>query len=188
MDISSLSDNDLVCYVRDKDKQAFAYIIERFESRLSRYVMYIVNDLEGSKDIVQEVFIKGYINLASFDINSKFSSWIYRIAHNEAINYINKNKKFVNFDTTNLLNELVSTFKKPEEVIFDEELILNFKEVINKIEKKYSEVLILYILEQKSYEEISYILRTPTSTVGTRIKRGKILLQSLMKEKGYGSN
>ena len=186
MDIFSFSDEELVTYIRDENKEAFAHLIDRYEPKLIRYITYLVNDDEKAKDIVQDTFIKVYVNLNNFQVNKKFSSWVYRIAHNEAINLINKEKKLVNFDTTNLLDELVSTFKKQEEVIFEEELVNDLKEVLTSIDSKYKDILVLYLLEQKGYEEISEILRIPTSTVGTRIKRGKIQVQNLLKQKGYG--
>ncbi|MBU4422044.1 RNA polymerase sigma factor [Patescibacteria group bacterium] len=140
-------------------------------------------DADELEDILQDVFIKAYKNLYGFDANKKFSSWIYRIAHNEAVNYLKKNSR-----TKVSLDEV-------EYKIADEKIDLNGhidktflkKEIgrcLKNIKLKYQEPLILFYFEQKSYEEISDILRIPTSTVGTLISRGKkIIKEKLEKEK-----
>jgi len=94
-DISKLSDEKIVELTRKKDKELFVHIIKRYQDKLMRYSNYLVGDEHNAADIVQESFIKAYTNLNGFDIKKKFSSWIYRIVHNEAINLINKQKKQV---------------------------------------------------------------------------------------------
>ena len=91
--ISKLSDEQLVGYIREKDKEAYVEIINRYKDRLMRYAAYLTGDNDNASDAVQEAFIKAYINLNGFNTKKKFSSWIYRIVHNEAMNLLRKDNK-----------------------------------------------------------------------------------------------
>jgi len=172
------SDEEVVFYVQSKDQEAYSVIVERYQNKLLRYVNSIVKEHAKAADTVQETFIKSFINLRSFDNKKKFSSWIYRIAHNEALNAIKKNHKEIYFD---------DDFDFPS----DENITENFekKEIaskvescINKMSLLYSEPLVLYAIEEKSYEEISDILRIPMGTVATRISRAKLLMKNICKK------
>jgi len=175
-DTSDISDEQLVKYIREKDKEKYAEIIKRFKDKLMRYALYLTDDYHLAADVVQESFIKTYINLNSFDIKKKFSSWIYRIVHNEAMNILRNrsNQKFpilenVEFDSgINLENDLIK-----------KELQAHTHYCLKNLPILYREPLSLFFLEDKSYEEISDILRLPTGTVGTRINRGKILMKKI---------
>lgn len=177
-----LTDEQLVEIIREKDKELYSEIIKHYNQKLSHYLRKFIHDPDELEDVLQVVFIKAYRNLYGFNVKNKFSSWIYRIAHNEAVNYLKKNSR-----TKIFLDEV-------EYKIADEKIDLNghidkvfLKREIGKcmesIKFKYREPLILFYFEQKSYEEISDILRVPTSTIGTLISRGKkIIKEKLEKE------
>ncbi len=175
MDLSKLSDEQVVELVRSVNKENYAEIIRRYQSKLVRYATYLVNDPDTGADIAQESFIKAYVNLNSFKTDKKFSSWIYRIAHNEAINTIKKYKKSVSIDET---FDLGSGEDIEDEFIKDE-IISRTHRCLNNMPIIYREPLSLYYLEEKSYEDISDILRIPTSTVGTRISRAKSIMKKI---------
>ena len=84
------TDEQIAQAVQKGDSSAFGLLVERYEPKLLRYAKKFLFDYEDGKDIVQEVFIKAYSNIQSFDSGRSFSSWIYRIAHNEFINAIRK--------------------------------------------------------------------------------------------------
>jgi len=174
-DISKLSDEKVAEIVRTKDKEAYAEIIKRYQTKLMRYANYIMGDEHKGADAVQEGFIKAYINLNGFDTKKKFSSWIYRIVHNEAMNMLSKHKKkqpmdeHVEFDSgINLEDEFIKN-----------ELVSHAHHCLEQMPIIYKEPLSLYFLEEKSYEEISDILRIPMGTVATRINRAKGIMKSI---------
>ena len=173
--ISKMTDEEVVKKICRNDKEAFSEIIKRYEDKLLRYAEYLVNNIDLASDIVQESFIKAYINLNGFDVKKKFSSWIYRIVHNEAINAVKKQRKelpiYENF-------ELDSGIDLEDEIIV-EEIKKKAHKCLSQMPVIYREPLSLYFLEEKSYEEISDILRIPISTVGTRVKRAKILMKKI---------
>ncbi len=175
LDTKELSDNEIVEKVRTCDQELYAVIIDRYHKKLVRYVNNLIKNEDKAIDIVQESFIKAFINLNSFNIEKKFSSWIYRIAHNQAINLAKKYQK-----ETPLLEDW--DFKSDDDIEKDFEE----KETIEKVEKclkniplLYSEPLSLYYIDEKSYEEISDILRIPMGTVATRINRAKKLMKNI---------
>lgn len=170
-----LSDEQLVEIIRTKNKELFSEIIKRYQDKLMRYSTYLIRDHDKAVDIVQNTFIKAYVNLNSFNLNKKFSSWIYRITHNETINMIKKYDKQIPLD--NKVDFKTNT--NIEDDFIKKELENNTYYCLKQMSQKYSEPLSLYFLEEKSYDEISDILRIPINTVGTRIKRAKILMKKI---------
>lgn len=171
----TLTDEDIVDRIRSGNRDLYAVIMERYSQKLMRYVLNLVHDDDQAAHIVQDTFIKSYINLSGFDSHKKFSSWIYRIAHNEALNIIKKGRKEVP-----LLVEL--EFASEEDLIksFEEkETSEQVRKYLNALPLIYSEILNLFYLEEKSYQEISDILRIPVGTVAIRLSRAKKLMKNL---------
>lgn len=172
-----MSDEEMV-NIALREPALFGHVIERYEEALDRYIRRLgVREREDRQDILQEVFIKVYKNLNGFDKSLKFSSWIYRIAHNEAISWFRKRnirpEGHLIADSEDVL-KLTKTSESDQEKLFDVEVNV---EVLNKaldqLEAKYREVLILRFFEHREYEDISDILKIPVGSVGTLIHRGK---------------
>jgi len=167
-----------------QNQDDFLYIVRRYEEKLSRYITRISGlPKEDVEDLLQDVFIKVYQNLNDFDTSLKFSSWIYRIAHNETISNYRKTKsrpQSVSYDDEPALaNQLASKtdFIKEIEKEYDAKVI---RQVLSKMDKKYREVLVLKFLEEKDYNEISDILQKPIGTVGAMINRGKAQFKKIV--------
>lgn len=172
---SNIKDEKLAEIVRSKDKEIYAEIIKRYQSKLMRYVVNIMQNEDKAADVVQITFIKAYVNLQGFDVKKKFSSWIYRIAHNETINMLKKYKKEL---PLNLAADFVSGISLEDRLI-QKELNEHARDCLSQMNLIYRVPLTLLFLEDKSYEEISDILRIPIGTVGTRINRAKILMRKI---------
>lgn len=177
---SHFTDEQLVVQIREKDKELYSEIIRRYETKLSHYLRKFFRNQDELEDVLQEVFIKVYRNLYGFDVDKKFSSWIYRITHNEAINYLKKNsKKNISLDETEW--DIVDEKFDLNEHIDNKQVREKVSKGLSELKEKYREPLILYYFEQKSYEEISDILRLPRNTVGVLILRGKEKLKETFK-------
>ncbi len=174
-DLSKLSDEEVVELVRSKDKELYSEIIGRYQKKLLRYASYLTNDDNHGADATQEGFIKAYINLKGFDTKKKFSSWIYRIVHNESMNLIKKNKKRVWMDDKIDYDSGINI----EDDFIKHELINKTHGCLDSMPIMYKIPLSLYYLEEKSYEEISDILRIPIGTVGTRVSRAKKIMKKI---------
>lgn len=169
------TDEQLVALVRSKDKELYRTLMQRYEKKLMNYIRYFVRDELRAADVVQESFIKAYINLQGFNTKKKFSSWIYRIAHNEAMNIINKYRKEVTLDDH---FEYTSPGDIEKEVGI-KELQRKAHDCLGAMPMLYAEPLALYFLEEKTYDEISDILRIPMGTVATRINRAKVIMKKI---------
>ncbi len=177
IDSLQLSDAELVTQTL-KDKNHFGVLIERYEAKLMRYINRLgVRRPEDQDDVLQEIFIKVYRNLNGFDTSLSFSSWIYRIAHNEAISWYRKTAVRPEGHLVVSSEEILTLLGSKEtsaEVVFDESLNAEVvSQALDTIDEKYREVLILRFFEHKEYEEISDILKIPMGSVGTLIHRGK---------------
>lgn len=176
---SSLSDEALIALIRTNQPELYSEIIRRYQEKLTRYIRRFTASESLREDILQEVFIKTYRNLRDFDVTRSFSSWIYRIAHNESINQCKKHQR-----------ESLVIDEWEWEVVDDrldlgahldtQESIKIVQKALQLLKEKYRQPLLLYFFEDKTYEEISDILHIPRNTVGTLIARGKAQLKSLL--------
>lgn len=173
--LSQLSDEQLVKIICQQDKEIYHEIIKRYQPKLLRYVTYLTRDENQAADIVQETFIKAYINLNGFNPQKKFSSWIYRIAHNETMNSFNRSPKQQFLDEDSDFDSGVNL----QDDLIKQELQNHIQDCLAQTPLLYREPLSLYFLEEKTYQEISDILRIPTSTVGTRINRAKLIIKKI---------
>jgi len=183
-----MSDLELV-QLSLENKENFYYLIKRYELKIFHYIRRLTNvSQEEREDILQDIFIKVYRNLNGFNQNLKFSSWIYRIAHNEIINHYHKNKSRLKTFSLNLdnndvyhLDELISDTDDIFNHLITHENADKIREVLAKLPNKYREILILRYLEEKKYDEISDILCKPPGTVATLINRAKSKFKKIAK-------
>ncbi len=181
------TDEELVSLTLE-DQNAFLYLVNRYEAKLFSYILKISNlDSVEAEDVLQDVFIKVYKNLNAFDADLKFSSWIYRITHNEVISNFRKKKARPEKILTNPEDDVMERIA--DELDIERQIDLktigeNIYKILNEMEEKYKEVLILKFLEEKDYKEISDILKKPMGTVATLINRAKKQFKEKVKELG----
>lgn len=164
------------------DQGYFCWLVKRYEQKLARYVIRISGATkEEAEDILQEVFVKVYRNLNDFDPDLKFSSWIYRIAHNQVISHYRRQKARPR--SVELSDELANHLSADLDLVkeIDSKILkAKVKNAIGNLDVKYREVLVLRFFEEKSYEEISDILKKPPGTVATLVNRAKKRLKNEM--------
>jgi RNA polymerase sigma-70 factor (ECF subfamily) len=151
---------------------------------LTRYLRRLgVSRSEDVEDVLQDVFLKAYRNLNDFDQELRFSSWIYRIAHNTAMSFFRAKRVrpegMLVDDGEELLTQVKSdlNIETEAERAFDAELL---RAALDTLDAKYRDVLVLRYFEQREYAEISDILRIPEGTVATLIHRAKKKLASAL--------
>ena len=175
------------------ENQEYYYcLMKRYEMPLMNYIRKLSGmnrvDIE---DILQEVFILAYQNLNDYDRQFKFSSWVYRIAHNQTVSMLRKrtkNDQDISWDEHDL-EQLVHSDVDIEQVLLQKMGYHDLLRIINLLPLKYKEVLLLKFVEEKDYQEISDILRKPMGTIGTLINRAKKkLLQEIEKTKSRSNN
>jgi RNA polymerase sigma-70 factor (ECF subfamily) len=171
-----LSD-EAVVKAAQTDLDMFGVIVERYEQKLKFYILRIsnVSDLEA-EELLQDIFLKVWKNLNGFDEGLKFSSWIYRIAHNETISSFRKQKSRGEDKRTDLESELFENLPDDSDFTkeFDQKLNAHqVRSILESLTENYREVLVLRFIEDKSYEEIGDILMKPSGTIATLISRAK---------------
>lgn len=175
-----LNDEELVEIVRSRERELYGEIIRRYQNKLGRYLKKFIYDQDEVEDVLQTVFIKAYQNLHGFNTHKKFSSWIYRIAHNQAVNHLKKNSRgqiSLNEVEYKIVDEKINLNAQADRILLKQQM----EKVLSSLKLKYREPLVLFYFEQKSYQEISDILRLPMGTVGTLIRRGKKILKKNLK-------
>jgi len=170
------SDSDLV-ELSLQDSSYFGVLIERYEVKLTRYIRRITYaSYDDTQDILQDIFIKTYKNLAGFNTSLSFNSWIYRIAHNTVVDHARKIQTSQKHGVTDQDDEVFHWTADNKNFLQELELQEfqgEIQSVIRDLPLKYREVLELKFLEGLSYREISDIVQKPEGTVATLINRAK---------------
>lgn len=179
--ISNMDDKELVALAL-KEKENYEYLMQRYEARLLRYIIRLSGvRKEDAEDILQESFLKVYKNLNGYDPKLNFSSWIYRITHNEAITHLRRRKarpKIADTEDSNLLMDFVKSDPGFGADVEKKYLAEDLGKVIDSLDKKYREVIVLIYLEEKSYKEVSDIIKKPIGTIATLLSRAKKQLRN----------
>lgn len=170
------SDEELVKLTLESQDN-FLYLIDRYKGRLTSYIRRLTNiSSEDAEDTLQEIFIKVYLNLNDFNGDLKFSSWIYRIAHNQVISNHRKLKARPEGYKVNIDDVAARNLAADINIMAGVDLQIlktNIFKILNKLDEKYREVLVLKFLEEKNYQEISDILKKPAGTVASTINKAK---------------
>ncbi len=175
------TDEQIAMRVQKGESDAFGELVERYQEKLLRYARKFLFDVEDGADTVQDVFLKAYENIQSFDATRRFSPWIYRIAHNEFVNALKKkqaSRTIFAFDIDTVFPHLTAA-ETSDSAAIENDLRSTLEGHLGKLDTKYREPLVLYYFESMDYKEISEILRIPVSTVGVRLARGRAILQNI---------
>ena len=180
--LTQLSDED-VAREALQDKEAFTALMTRYQDRLDRYLRRLgMGRLEDRQDVLQNIFLKVYRNLNGFDLHLRFSSWIYRIAHNETMSFFRSRKARPEAppdDGDDILERIPAAL----DIEGDANIMLDAKRVrkaLDTLDPKYRDVLVLRFFEDRAYNEMSDILRIPMGTVATLLNRAKKKLHDAM--------
>ncbi|MGG0718928.1 RNA polymerase sigma factor SigW [Robertmurraya massiliosenegalensis] len=166
------------------DQNAYAEIVEIYKDKVFQLCFRMLGNRHEAEDMAQEAFIRAYVNIASFNIDLKFSTWLYRIATNLCIDRIRKKKpdfyldaEVSGTDGLTMYSQVPSDSALPEEEVESIELHETIQREIAKLPEKYRSVIVLKYIEELSLNEISEILDMPLGTVKTRIHRGREALR-----------
>jgi len=186
-DTALAEDQDLVRAAL-REPKAYSLIVRRYEAPLKRYIGRLLGTSSPSiEDVLQEAFIKAYVNLNDYDQRRRFSPWLFRIAHNEAHSLLRKQRtgpRVIPGEEGLLLLERLTEGNDARtdlDLARDEERV---RAALTDLDKRYRDVMILRFLEDRNYEDISDILELPMGTVATLISRGKQQLRRALGERG----
>jgi RNA polymerase sigma-70 factor, ECF subfamily len=175
MVIEAMSDNELVRLSRAGSNEAFAVLVNRYQSSLLHLSLRYVHDIFIAEDIVQDSFLKAYEKLASFQFRSAFKSWLYRITINTAKNSLRSNKHTVSVDQVQL-----EVAEQCEANLIDKQLLQQAKKIIKDLPDKQQSALKLRVFSDLSFKEVAQKLDCPYDTAKANYRHGLIKLQEKM--------
>ena len=184
-----ISDEILIKKFQDGDVGAYNQLVFRFKDRLLNFIYRFVNDLDLAEDLVQDTLLKLYTHKDSYREIAKFSTWLYTIAANLARTELRKKKRRKTFSVTELSREdrefiIVSSDVDPSEDLSSQNFERNIQLALAELPDDFKTIIILRDIQELSYDEISKIVKVPLGTVKSRINRGRVKLQQLLKKKG----
>lgn len=172
------TDYELVQDCVQGNTDAFEELLGRYKNLVYSVILRMVNDLDDANDLAQEVFIKTYKNLNKYSPEFKFSTWIIKIATNTVIDFRRKKKPDA-IDIDEMIYEPADE-DTPEATYVQNEGKRVLSEAIKKLPEMYKVPIVLYHLEDMSYQEISEILNISLSKVKNRIFRGRKMLKDII--------
>ena len=179
---------DIIKKAQNGDMAAFEQIVIKYQSIIYNTAFKICNNPDDAYDISQESLLKIYKNISYFEGKSKFSTWIYRIVTNTALDYIKKHRKSNVFslnaemdeDGDSYIENIRDTSPTPEEALDSEETKKLVHEALNKLSENHRAVLVLRDINGLSYEEIAEVLLCSEGTVKSRINRARNALYEII--------
>ncbi|RFU61021.1 RNA polymerase sigma factor SigW [Peribacillus glennii] len=170
------------------DQNAFAEIVELYKDKVFQICYRMLGNRHEAEDLAQEAFVRAYVNIHSFNITMKFSTWLYRIATNLCIDRLRKKKPDFYLDAEvagteglDMYSQIPADTALPEDEVESMELQETIQAQIEKLPEKYRAPIVLKYIEELSLKEISEILDLPVGTVKTRIHRGREALRNQLR-------
>ncbi len=190
----SLADGELITRALAGREESFEELVRRYQRPIVAYVYRMVGDYDSALDLTQEVFIRIYNSLGRYRPEFKFSTWIYRIAHNAAIDHLRRSDSSRTEDLEvegeggqTFQRPLASKAPTPEQLSERNERRVEIEEVIGQLPPAYRELIVLRHAHDFSYDEIAEVTGLPLGTVKNRIFRAREAMRAQLVERGITS-
>ena len=190
----SVADSELVARAIAGREESFEELVRRYQRPIVAYVYRMVGDYDSALDLTQEVFIRIYNSLGRYRPEFKFSTWIYRIAHNAAIDHLRRSDSS-RTEELEVEGEGGQTFQRPlaskaptpEQLSERNERRGEIEEVIRQLPPAYRELIVLRHAHDFSYDEIAEVTGLPLGTVKNRLFRAREAMRAQLVERGITS-
>ena len=188
--IKTLTDVELIAKAITGREDGFEELVRRYQRPITNYVFRMLNDYDSSLDVTQEVFIKVYNSLHKYSSEYKFSTWLYRIAHNAAIDFIRRrapNEQSIETENKDGAYQLQieSPNPTPEQDRERSEWRTEIESVVKCLPSVYRELIVLRHAQDLSYDEIAEITNLPLGTVKNRLFRAREMMREIFVERGF---
>jgi len=174
---------------KDKDQQAFSDLMDKYKDPIYYMLLKMVNNNDDAEDLTLEAFGKAFNRLNQYTPNFAFSTWLFKIATNNCIDFLRKKKKNVmsidnrvsNNDGEEYMFEIKSDGMSPEQIAMNEQKIQLMRQYVKKLKPRYEILVEMRYFKEMSYEEISIELNLPLGTVKAQLFRAREFLYNIMK-------
>jgi len=188
--IQKMTDVELIAKAIRGREDGFEELVRRYQRPITNYVYRMLNDYDSSLDVTQEVFIKVYNSLKKYSSEYKFSTWLYRIAHNAAIDHMRRNT--VNQQSLETENgdgayqlQIESPNPTPEQDRELSEWRTEIEAVVKCLPTAYRDLILLRHSRDLSYDEIAEVTQLPLGTVKNRLFRAREMMREIFIERGF---
>ena len=168
-------ESDLIDQALTGDRGAFTRLVQLNQDRLFASMLQVTGSPDEAEEVVQEAFIRAFIKLDTFQRNSQFFTWLYRIAFNSALTRRRRNRARVSLDqfreTTG--NEIADSGAGVDEPMLQKERIAMVREAMKRLTDEHRSILVLREMDEQSYESIAEILEISIGTVRSRLSRAR---------------
>ncbi len=184
----SASDEELVLLAAEGDEAAFAVLVKRYQRRVSAFVSQMVGDLDVARELTQEAFLRAWRALGRFDRRYKFSTWLFRIAHNLAIDQLRRRRVLTmplegrDADGEPVESRLPDGGRDPLQHLENRELSQRLRQVIDDLRPEYRELILLRHFAGLSYQEIADLQGRPLGTIKNKLFRAHNVLRNELAE------
>ena len=189
--VAAAADTELVVRALAGREDGFEELVRRYQRPIVAYVYRMVGDYDAALDLAQEVFIKVYNSLGRYRPEFKFSTWIYRIAHNAAIDHLRRQgaarieeMEVEGQEGTTFEKPLASKAPTPEQETERGERRAEIEEVVAQLSPAYRELIVLRHSHDLSYDEVAEVTSLPLGTVKNRIFRAREAMRELLVARG----
>ncbi len=181
MNLKKLTDEELMLKFQNGDEDCYSELVERYKNKLMNHIFYYMKDRESAEDIVQDTFVRVYLNKEKYKEIAKVSTWIYTIAINLAKTALSRSGKMNSFSITGKDGEndyeIKDKHSSTDRDVLKNELSDVILSSIDSLEEKFREIVMLRDIDEMSYEEIAALLQIPTGTVKSRLNRARLNLR-----------
>jgi RNA polymerase sigma-70 factor (ECF subfamily) len=188
--IKQLTDGELIVSAIAGRSDGFEELVRRYQRPITGYIFRMVGNYESSLDVAQEVFIKVYNSLTKYSSEYKFSTWLYRIAHNAAVDHLRRNS--VNVQSLEAENsegtfelQIESRGATPEQEHERSEWRSEIESVVRCLPPAYRDLILLRHGRDLSYDEIAEVTALPLGTVKNRLFRAREMMRDMFIERGF---
>ena len=191
---AAAEDHELVAAALDGSQEAYRRLVVRFERPLYSLIARMVGDRLAAEDLAQETFVKAFRHLGSYDRTRKFSSWLFKIAHNTALDHLRRREletvplETPDADGSDLVAVLTDPSERtPEAVAQRSDLAQALARAVARLRPEYREVVLLRFAEGQAYQDIAEITGLPLGTVKTQLHRARKELVKTLGAMGWGA-
>lgn len=178
------NDQHYINLVIDGDTNAFSVLVDRYKDLVFTLSLRMMKNREEAEEVSQDTFIKTYKSLHKFKGDSKFSTWIYKVAYNTCLDRLKKNKKHFNdVEIDEFTEHQIKTIDNALDIMEQEEYNKTIQDCLTLLPNEDSFLLTLYYFENHSLEEISEIVGITANNVKVKIFRSRKKLATILKHK-----
>ena len=172
-----------VAQAKKGDADAFAFLVETYETSVYRLALRMCGNAHDAEEVAQEAFVAAWKGLPAFRGESKFSSWLYQLTTNAAIDFLRREKRHRAVTPIDDEPEPAAP-DTPQQVLEEEEVSRALQQALDALSPEHREIFLLRQMRQLSYEEIGRLLGLEPGTVKSRLSRAKKQLRQILTQKG----